>query len=65
MCGAATHAVGVNAGYGLLHVGFEVPCNSQVGCMTQPRIWLVGYAGYCLLRGDILKGRPSEINVST
>ena len=32
-----------------LHVDFEVPCNSQVGCVAQPRTRLVGYAGYGLL----------------
>ncbi|MGN6973216.1 hypothetical protein ACTHSZ_02965 [Neisseria sp. P0006.S006] len=29
-----------------LRVSFEVPCNSQVGCVAQPRTRLVGYAGY-------------------
>ncbi len=29
-----------------LHVGFEVPCNSQVGCVAQPRTRSVGYVGY-------------------
>ena len=33
-----------------LHVGFEVPCNSQVGCVAQPRTRLLEYAGYDLLR---------------
>ena len=33
-----------------LHVDFEVPRNSQVGCMAQPRTWLGGYTGYGLLR---------------
>ncbi len=33
-----------------LHVGFEVSCNSQVGCVVQPRTRSVGYAGYGLLR---------------
>lgn len=33
-----------------LHVGFEVPRNSQVGCVVQPRTWSVGYADYGLLR---------------
>ena len=32
-----------------LHVGFEVPCNSQVGCVVQLRTRSVGYAGYGLL----------------
>ena len=32
-----------------LHVGFEVPSNSQVGCVAQPRTRSVGYAGYGLL----------------
>ena len=32
-----------------LHVGFEVPCNSQVGCVAQPRTRLLEYAGYDLL----------------
>ncbi len=32
-----------------LHVDFEVPCNSQLGCVAQPRTRLVGYAGYGLL----------------
>ena len=32
-----------------LHVGFEVPCNSQVGCVAQPRTRSVGYAGYASL----------------
>ena len=32
-----------------LHVGFKVPCNSQVGCVAQPRTRLVGYTGYGLL----------------
>ena len=50
MCGVATHAEGKGyAGYGLLRVGFEVPRNSQVGCVAQPRTRLVGYAGYGLL----------------
>ena len=29
--------------------GFEAPCNSQVGCVAQPRTRSVGYAGYGLL----------------
>ncbi len=33
-----------------LHVGFEVPCNSQVGCVAQSRTRSVRYAGYGLLR---------------
>ncbi|ADY99485.1 hypothetical protein NMBM01240355_0958 [Neisseria meningitidis M01-240355] len=33
-----------------LHVGFEVPHNSQVGCVAQPRTRSVGYAGYSLLQ---------------
>ena len=37
------------AGYGLLHVGFEVPRDSQVGCVAQSRTRSVGYAGYGLL----------------
>ena len=32
-----------------LHVGFEAPCNSLVGCVAQPRTRSVGYAGYGLL----------------
>ena len=32
-----------------LHVGFEVPRNSQVGCVAQPRTRLLEYAGYGLL----------------
>ena len=32
-----------------LHFGFKVPCNSQVGCVAQPRTRWVGYAGYDLL----------------
>ena len=32
-----------------LHVGFKVSCNSQVGCVAQPRTRLVGYAGYDVL----------------
>ena len=32
-----------------LRVGFEVPCNSQVGCVAKPRTRLVGYADYGLL----------------
>ena len=32
-----------------LRVDFEVPCNSQVGCVAQPRTRLVGYTGYGLL----------------
>ena len=32
-----------------LHVGFEVSCDSQVGCVGQPRTRSVGYAGYRLL----------------
>ena len=48
MCGVATHAEVEYAGYGLLHVGFEVPSNSQVGCVAQPRTRSVGYAGYGL-----------------
>ena len=31
-----------------LHVGFEVPCNSQVGCVAQPRTrWLGMQATAC------------------
>ena len=41
--------VGGYAGYGLLRVGFEVPRNSQVGRVAQPRTRLTGYAGYSLL----------------
>ncbi|PLA39477.1 hypothetical protein CYK00_10465 [Neisseria sicca] len=32
-----------------LRVSFEVPCNSQVGCVAQPRTRSVRYAGYGLL----------------
>ena len=32
-----------------LRVGFEVPCNSQVGYVAQPYTRSVGYAGYGLL----------------
>ncbi len=32
-----------------LRAGFEVPCNSQVGCVVQPRTRSVEYAGYGLL----------------
>ena len=32
-----------------LRVDFEVPCNSRVGCVAQPRTRWVGYAGYGLL----------------
>ena len=32
-----------------LHVGFEVSCDSSVGCVVQPRTRLVRYAGYGLL----------------
>ena len=53
MCGVATHAEVEYAGYGLLHVGFEVPSNSQVGCVAQPRTRSVGYAGYGLLQTSI------------
>lgn len=34
----------------VLRIGFEVPCNSQVGRVAQPRTRSVGYAGYGLLR---------------
>ena len=33
-----------------LRIGFEVPCNSQVGCVAQPRTRSVEYTGYGLLR---------------
>ena len=33
-----------------LRVGFKVPCNSQVGCVAQPRTRWVEYTGYYLLR---------------
>ena len=36
-----------------LHVDFEVPCNSQVGCVAQPRTRSVGYAGYGFLINSI------------
>jgi hypothetical protein len=32
-----------------LHVGFEVPCNSQIEYVAQPRMQLLEYAGYGLL----------------
>ena len=31
-----------------LHVGFEVSCDLQVGCVAQPRTRLVEYIGYGL-----------------
>lgn len=34
-----------------LHVGFEVPRNSQVGCVAQVHTWF-GYPGYGLLTKD-------------
>lgn len=40
-----------------LHVGFEVPHNSQVGCVAQPRTRSVGYAGYGLLNYSSLANR--------
>ena len=33
-----------------LHVGFEVPHDSWVGCVAQPRTRSAGYAGYGLLK---------------
>ena len=36
-----------------LHVGFEVPCNSHVGCVAQPRTQSVGCAGYGLIRSPL------------
>ena len=33
-----------------LHVGFEVPSDSSVGCVAQPSTRSVGYAGHGLLR---------------
>ena len=37
-----------------LHVGFEVPRNSQVGCVAQPRTWSVGMqATACLLKTNL------------
>jgi hypothetical protein len=44
-----------------LHVGFEVSCNSQVGCVAQPRTLLGGYAGYGLLHVGFEVPRNSQI----
>lgn len=40
-----------------LRVGFEVPRNSQLGCVAQPRTQSVGYTGYGLFHVLILKFR--------
>ena len=44
-----------------LHVDFEVPFNSQVGYVAQPRTRSVGYAGYGLL---LSKGKPYKVAVT-
>ena len=43
-----------------LRVGFEVPCDSQVGCVPKGT-HAVGYAGYGLL---LSKGKPYKVAVT-
>ena len=48
VCGAATHAVGGDADYGLLHLGFKGLCHPQVVCGVATHA-VGGDAGYGLL----------------
>ena len=56
--GAATHAVGGNAGYGLLHLVFKGLCHPQVVCGVTTHA-VGGDAGYGLLETRAQE-RPSD-----
>ena len=58
VCGAATHAVGGDAGYGLLHLVFKVFCDALCVCGV-PTHAVGGDAGYGLLETRAQE-RPSD-----